>query len=60
MPSIIYTTIKDLGFDDFTICINNRKVLNGLFKELNQEKLSVDIMRVIDKLEKIGKNKWNN
>ena len=28
MPSIIYTTIKDLGFDDFTICINNRKVLN--------------------------------
>ena len=56
MPSIIYTTIKDLGFDDFTICINNRKVLNGLFKELNQEKLSVDIMRVIDKLEKIGKN----
>ena len=57
MPSIIYTTIKDLGFEDFTICINNRKVLNGLFKELNQEKLSVDIMRVIDKLEKIGKNK---
>lgn len=56
MPSIIYTTIKDLGFDDFTICINNRKVLNGLFKELNQEKQSVDIMRVIDKLEKIGKN----
>ena len=55
MPSIIYTTIKDLGFDDFTICINNRKVLNGLFKELNQEKQSVDIMRVIDKLEKIGK-----
>ena len=54
MPSIIYATIKDLGFDDFTICINNRKILNGLFKELDQENLSTDIMRIIDKLEKIG------
>lgn len=55
IPSIIYTTIRELGFDDFTICINNRKILNGLFKELNQEELSVEIMRIIDKLEKIGK-----
>lgn len=54
IPSIIYTTIKEIGFDDFTICINNRKILNGLFKELKQEELSVDIMRIIDKLEKIG------
>lgn len=54
MPSIIYTTIKELGFEDFTICINNRKILNGLFRELKQEDLSVDIMRIIDKLEKIG------
>jgi len=57
IPSIIYTTIKELGFDDFTICMNNRKILNGLFKELNQESLSVEIMRIIDKLEKIGKEK---
>ena len=56
MPAIIYSTIKDLGFNDFTICINNRKVLNGLFKELNQEENSVEIMRIIDKLEKIGKD----
>ncbi len=55
IASIIYTTIKELGFNDFTICINNRKILNGLFQELNQEELSVDIMRIIDKLEKIGK-----
>ncbi len=54
IPSIIYATIKELGFEDFTICINNRKILNGLFKELNQEAISVDIMRIIDKLEKIG------
>ena len=55
IASIIYTTIIELGFNDFTICINNRKILNGLFRELNQEELSVDIMRIIDKLEKIGK-----
>lgn len=55
MPAVIYTTIKELGFNDFTICINNRKILNGLFKELNQEENSVEIMRVIDKIEKIGK-----
>ena len=55
MPSVIYTTIKELGFDNFTIRINNRKILNGLFKELQLEGNSVEIMRIIDKLEKIGK-----
>ena len=55
MPAVIYSTIKDLGFEDFTICINNRKLLSGLFKELDLEDKSVDIMRIIDKIEKIGK-----
>lgn len=55
MPSVIYNTIKELGFEDFTICINNRKLLTGLFEELNLKEKSVDIMRIIDKLEKIGK-----
>lgn len=55
IPSVIYNLISDLGFNDFTICINNRKVLNGLFREVNQEPNAVDIMRTIDKLAKIGK-----
>ena len=55
MPAVIYSTIKNLGFEDFTICINNRKLLSGLFKELDLEDKSVDIMRIIDKIEKIGK-----
>ena len=55
VPSIIYTTFKNLGFDDFTIRINNRKILNGLFEYLNIVELSTEIMRIIDKLEKIGK-----
>ena len=56
MPSVIYTTIKELGFEDFTIRINNRKLLNGLFAELELKEESVEIMRIIDKLEKIGKD----
>ena len=55
IPSVIYNLISSLGFNDFTICINNRKVLNGLFREVNQEQNAVDIMRTIDKLAKIGK-----
>lgn len=55
IPSVIYNLISSLGFNDFTICINNRKVLNGLFGEVNQEQNAVDIMRTIDKLAKIGK-----
>lgn len=56
MPSVIYTTIKEFGFDKFTIRINNRKLLNGLFAELSLEEQSVEIMRIIDKLEKIGRD----
>jgi len=54
MPRIIYSTVRNLGFEDFTIYINNRKILNGLFAELDLSNLSVDIMRIIDKLDKIG------
>ena len=57
IPSIIYHTIQNLGFTNFTICINNRKILNGLFEELGQKENSVEIMRIIDKIEKIGPKK---
>lgn len=55
LPSVIYTIFKELGFDDFTIRINNRKILNGLFESLEQKEQSVEILRIIDKIEKIGK-----
>ncbi len=55
LPSVIYTIFKELGFDDFTICINNRKILNGLFENINQKENATDILRIIDKIEKIGK-----
>lgn len=55
LPSIIYTIFKELGFDDFTICINNRKILNGLFESLGQKENAIPILRIIDKIDKIGK-----
>lgn len=57
MPVVIYNTFKKLGFDDFTICINNRKILSGLFNSLELEEKSQDILRIIDKIDKIGKEK---
>ena len=57
LASVIYKTFLNLGFDDFTICINNRKILNGLFEGLNVKENSVEILRTIDKLDKIGPEK---
>ena len=55
IPSIIYTLFKELGFNDFTIKINSRKILNGLFESVEQKENSAEILRIIDKIEKIGK-----
>ena len=54
LASVIYNTFINLGFDDFTICINNRKILNGLFEGLDLKNNSAEILRIIDKIDKIG------
>lgn len=53
IPSVIYSTFKDLGFEAFTIRLNNRKVLNGFFEALGVTD-KVSVLRTIDKLDKIG------
>ena len=55
IPSVIYNLFRELGFEDFTIKINNRKILNGLFEGINQKENSTEILRIIDKIDKIGK-----
>ena len=57
IPSIIYRAFTKLGLKRFRIRINNRKVLSGFFAILGLPEMSADIMRVIDKLEKIGPEK---
>ena len=56
IPSVIYKTFTSLGLDRFVIRINNRKVLNGFFAVLGIDDKAKDVMRTIDKLEKIGRN----
>ncbi len=55
LPSVIYMIFTKLGFSNFTIKINNRKILNGLFESIGQKDNSVEILRIIDKIDKIGK-----
>ena len=57
IPSIIYKTFSRLGLKRFKIRINNRKVLNGFFAMLGLSDKAGDVMRTIDKLEKIGPDK---
>lgn len=52
--AVIYNTFKKLSFGEFTIHINNRKLLNGFFESLNLEMKSIDVLRIIDKIDKIG------
>ena len=57
IPSIIYDLFKKLDFGPFVIRLNNRKILTGFFESLNQSDKITDILRIIDKLEKIGIDK---
>ena len=57
IPSIIYQTFTALGLTRFQIRVNNRKILNGFYAMLGLKDRSGDIMRTVDKLDKIGPHK---
>ncbi len=57
IPSIIYQTFTALGLTRFQIRVNNRKILNGFYAMLGLTDRSGDIMRTVDKLDKIGADK---
>ena len=57
IPSIIYKTFSTLGLKRFQIRVNNRKILNGFYAMLGLTEKSGDIMRTVDKLDKIGPDK---
>lgn len=57
IPAIIYTVFSRLGLHRFQIRINNRKILNGFYALLGLTEKSGDIMRTVDKLDKIGSEK---
>lgn len=57
MPAIIYNVFKKLGLSKFVINISNRKLLKGLMESLGLADKSGDVLRIVDKIAKIGKDK---
>ena len=57
IPAIIYKVFRGFGLERFQIRVNNRKILNGFYAMLGLSEKSGDIMRSVDKLDKIGADK---
>ena len=57
IPAVIYSTFKSLGLSRFKIKVNNRKILNGFYAMNGMSEKAGDIMRTVDKLDKIGPEK---
>ena len=57
IPAIIYRVFRGFGLERFQIRVNNRKILNGFYAMMNLSEKSGDIMRTVDKLDKIGAEK---
>ena len=54
IPAIIYQAFSKLGLQKFQIRVNNRKILSGFYAMLGLSDQSGEIMRIVDKLPKIG------
>ena len=54
-PAVINDIFEQFAFGEFTIHINNRLVLNGLFAGIGLADVSADVLRVVDKIEKISR-----
>ena len=57
IPAIIYRVFRGFGLTRFQIRVNNRKILNGFYGMLGLSEKSGEIMRTVDKLDKIGPEK---
>ena len=57
IPAIIYSTFTKLGMHKFRIKVNNRKLLNGFYAMNGMSERAGDIMRTVDKLDKVGAEK---
>ena len=57
IPAIIFKVFRGFGLSRFQIRVNNRKILNGFYAMEGLSEKSGDIMRTVDKLDKIGPQK---
>lgn len=56
IPSIIYRVLTKLGLKRFHIRMNNRKLLQGFYEHIGLSEQSAEILRIIDKTDKIGED----
>ena len=54
---VIHDLFCALGLEDITIRVNNRQVLSGLLASAQLVEQSTEILRALDKLDKIGRDK---
>ena len=54
---VVHHLFDALGFERFTIHVNNREVLSGLLEKLGLSEQSTQLLRALDKLAKIGRDK---
>lgn len=52
---VIYQTLRHLGVERFTIALNNRKIFNGLMESLGAQSQTIETLRILDKIDKIGR-----
>jgi histidyl-tRNA synthetase len=52
---VIHDLLRAIGFEDFTIHVNNRMVLTGLLDRLGLSEQSAHVLRALDKLHKAGR-----
>ena len=57
IPAIIYRAFSEMGLTRFKIRVNNRKILNGFYRIAGVAENAVEVMRTIDKLDKLGEDK---
>ncbi len=53
--ALIYDIFSRLGLPSFQIRINNRQLFSGLLESLSLNSLSSDVLRVVDKIDKVGR-----
>ena len=57
IPAVIYDTFRRLGVRRFQIRVNNRKLLSGFYAMNGMSEKAGEIMRTVDKMDKIGPEK---
>lgn len=58
MPIVINKIFEQFDVGEFTVHINNRKILNGFFESLGLSNISKDVLRIVDKIDKISSNSF--